>query len=223
MKNTIKQESLGILVANQLRQRIWDKEIHFGERLIESDLSEEFEVSRSTIRDALKILEYEELVESKPRKGTYVANFSTKDWKDIIELRIIVEEYAFVKALPHLNDEHFKNLKEILQKMEITANNRNWSKLFDLDLQFHSYVIELSNNKRVIKLYESIKMQIRVFLVYLDDYYSSYNSFYEEQKELFEVLLTKDPVLIEEKIRTHIGYVEGIMLAENDVSNFKKK
>src|SRR5690625_1385314 len=117
MGDPILQESLGSLVANQLRQNIWDKELQFGERLIESDLSEKFGVSRNTIRDALKILEYEEMVVSKPRKGTYVSQFSNEDWRETIELRTIVEAYAFVKALPHLNENHFKELQIILDKM----------------------------------------------------------------------------------------------------------
>src|SRR5699024_6943036 len=214
MGDPILQESLGSLVANQLRQRIWNKEIQFGERLIESDLSEQFGVSRNTIRDALKILEYEEMVVSKPRKGTYVSQFSNKDWREMIELRTIVEAYAFVKALPHLEEKHFIYLEDILSQMKLETENKNWGKLFDLDIQFHSLIIKLSGNKRVIKLYESIQVQIRIFFIFMDDYYSSYQAFYNEQKELYDILLTKDPVLIDKKIRTHIEYVEGKMLAE---------
>jgi len=215
MGDPILQESLGSLVANQLRQRIWNKEIQFGERLIESDLSEQFGVSRNTIRDALKILEYEEMVVSKPRKGTYVSQFSNKDWREMIELRTIIESYAFVKALPHLDEKHFKKLEKTLDQMKIIADNKDWAKLFDLDMKFHSYIVKLSGNSRIIKIYESIQVQIRTFLVHLDKYYSSHISFYEEQKELFETLLTKDPEKIKEKIRTHIEYVEGQLLADD--------
>lgn len=213
MANSILQESLGSLVANQLRNKIWGGEIQFGERLLITGLSEEFDVSRSTVRDALKILEYEELVISKPRKGAYVAEFSKKDWKEIIDLRTIVEAFAFVKALPKLEQRHFRFLEDILMQMQAEIKSENWGKLFDLDLQFHSYVINLSDNKRVIKLYESIKVQIRTFLIYLDDYYSSYQSFYDEQKELFDALVTKDPIIVDRQIRTHIRYVEGKTLA----------
>lgn len=215
MREPIKQESLGILVANQLRQSIWNKEIEFGERLIESDLSEKFGVSRNTIRDALKILEYEEMVISKPRKGTYVSQFSNVDWKEIIELRTIIETHAFVKALQFLNTKHIAELEIILDEMKENVLNENWNRLFDLDMEFHDYVVKLSGNSRIIKLYQSIQVQIRTFLVHLDKYYSSHTSFYEEQKELFEVMLTMNPEKVTEKIQTHIGYVEGHLLAEN--------
>ncbi len=218
MDDSIKQESLGELVANEIRKSIWNKELEFGQRLIENDLSEKFDVSRSTIRDALKILEYEELVVSKPRKGTYISQFSNKDWREIIELRTIVESYAFVKALPKLGDEQIKKLESILEDMRINSINKNWKKLFDLDMKFHSYIVNLSENSRVIRLYESIQVQIRTFLVNLDKYYSNHQSFYEEQKELFDTLLTKNPKLIDQKIRIHIEYVEGKLLADDNSS-----
>ncbi len=212
MSRIIAQESLGELVADQLRRSIWKREIEFGERLIESELSEKFDVSRNTIRDALKILEYEEMVVSRPRKGTYVSQFSKSDWQEIIELRSLVESYAFVKALPSLGEKEFNDLELILKEMKEKTENKIWSDLFDLDMKFHHYVINLSGNSRVIKLYESIQVQIRTFLLYLDKYYSSHQAFYEEQTELFEALLTKDPAIVDEKIRTHIEYVEGQFL-----------
>lgn len=215
MNDSIKQKSLGELVANEIRKSIWNKELEFGQRLIENDLSEKYDVSRSTIRDALKILEFEELVISKPRKGTYISPFSNKDWREIIELRTMVEAYAFVKVIPKLASGQIKKLEMILEDMNINTINENWNNLFDLDMKFHSYVVNLSGNSRVIRIYESIQVQIRTFLVNLDKYYSNHQSFYEEQKELFETMLTKDPELIDKKIRIHIEYVEGELLADD--------
>lgn len=214
MDDLIVRETLGELVAEQLRRSIWNREIEFGERLIESELSEKFDVSRNTIRDALKILEHEEMIIIKPRKGTYVSQFSKQDWQEIIELRSIVESFAFVRALPSLDEMHFTHLRNILDRMEGITESGNWNDLFDLDMEFHSYVVKLSGNSRIIKLYDSIQVQIRTFLLYLDKYYSNRQSFYEEQKDLFDALLTKDPEVVDKKIRTHIEYVEGQFIGE---------
>ncbi len=214
MSDLIVRETLGELVAEQLRRSIWNREIEFGERLIESEVSEKFDVSRNTIRDALKILEHEEMIIIKPRKGTYVSQFSKQDWQEIIELRSIVESFAFVRALPSLDEIHFTYLRSILNRMEGITESGNWNDLFDLDMEFHSYVVKLSGNSRIIKLYDSIQVQIRTFLLYLDKYYSNRQSFYEEQKDLFDALLTKDPEVVDKKIRTHIEYVEGQFIGE---------
>lgn len=209
MSKLIARESLGELVADQLRRSIWNREIDFGERLIESELSAKFDVSRNTIRDALKILENEEMIIIKPRKGTYVSQFSKQDWHEITELRSIVESFAFVRALANLKDKDFNYLNNILKQMKDSKENKCWNDLFDLDMKFHDYVVQLSGNSRIIKLYNSIQVQIRTFLLHLDQYYTTYEAFYKEQKDLYDALLTKDPRIVENKIRTHIEYVEG--------------
>lgn len=214
MEDLIIRESLGELIAEQLRRSIWNREIDFGERLIESELSEKFDVSRNTIRDALKILEHEEMIIIKPRKGTYVSRFNKKDWQEIIELRSLVESFAFVRALPKLENDDFIFLEDIIKKMEEVSKRKNWNDLFDLDMEFHSYVISLSDNSRIIKLYDSIQVQIRTFLLHLDKYYTSHQAFLEEQKDLFEALKTKDSKIIDKKIRTHIEYVEGQFIGD---------
>ncbi|MBD8007532.1 GntR family transcriptional regulator [Bacillus sp. Sa1BUA2] len=214
LNKSILQEPLGELVAKQLRQSIWNRELQSGERLIEGDLSEKFGVSRNVIRDAFKILEYDELIISIPRKGTYVTELSKKDWREIIELRTMIEAHVFVKVLPLLKEQDFKELEHILEIMKEKAQNQDWSALFDLDVQFHKYIVNLSNNSRIIKIYDSIQVQIRTYMVYIDKYYSSYESFYNEQKELFNVLLTKDSKIVDAHIRKHIEYVEEKLLGE---------
>src|SRR5699024_5229297 len=84
----IVQKPLSELIADELKRRIWNKELEFGERLLETELAEVYDVSRSTIREALRILESEELIISKARKGTYVATFTEKDLQEINELKI---------------------------------------------------------------------------------------------------------------------------------------
>src|SRR5690606_6292494 len=120
--------------------------IQFGERLIETDLAKKFDVSRSSIREALKILEKEELVTSKARKGTFVSDFTEKDLEEMIELRILLEPKAFKNALLKMNEKHFQALQVIVHKMKIEAENNNWNALFNLDRDFHQYVIHLCGN-----------------------------------------------------------------------------
>src|SRR5690625_3343260 len=97
-QQVILQQPLSELIAVQLRKKIWNNELLFGERLLETELAEQFDVSRSTIREALRILEIEELVVSKARKGTYVATFSEQDIAEIIELRMIIESREIGRA-----------------------------------------------------------------------------------------------------------------------------
>ncbi|RKQ30499.1 GntR family transcriptional regulator [Oceanobacillus halophilus] len=212
----IAKRPLGELIAEHLKQDIYNQKVKFGERLIEADLAENFDVSRSTIREALKILEQEELVTSKARKGTFVSEFTERDLDEMNELRLMIEAKAFVKALKNLEEPHYQDLQSIIDEMKEEAENGNWNALFDLDMQFHQYVVNMCGNSRIIKIYESISVQIRVYLAHLDQYYSSPVSFYREHKELMEALLHKDTVSVERKIKNHISFVEEKLVRKTD-------
>jgi len=208
----IVQKPLSELIADELKRRIWNKELEYGERLLETELAEVYDVSRSTIREALRILESEELIISKARKGTYVATFTKKDLQEINELRTLIEARAFLQALPKLDETHFQALEKITEQMKKSVEKKDWNELFDLDMQFHSYVMNLSDNSRILKIYNSLQVQIRTALMHLDQYYSSFDAFYGEHQELLDALKSKDENLVREKVTNHIGYVEEKLL-----------
>lgn len=218
-EHLIIQKPLSELIADQIKRSIWKKELQFGDRLLETELSEKFDVSRSTIREALKILEIEELVISKARKGTYITQFSDKDVEEITELRAMIEARAFIHALPRMEEKHYLDLEKIIAKMKTGAENKDWNELFDLDMQFHRYVVDLSGNSRIVKIYDSLQVQIRTVLMHLDQYYSSFDSFYNEHRELMDGLRTKDINIVKEKVKDHIEYVEEKLLGVNNKKN----
>lgn len=208
------KKPLSEVIAEIIKKEIHNRQLKLGDRLVEADLANRFEVSRSTIREALKILEQESLVISKARKGTFISEFTKEDMDELIEVRMLLEAKAFVKALPQLEEAHFKELHGILKQMKRAAEVDDWDQLFDLDMEFHKYVIQLCGNSRIIKIYESIQVQIRVYLAQLDQYYSKSDSYYKEHKELYEVLLTKNPDLVEKQTKHHIKYVEEKVLSD---------
>lgn len=211
-EDNILQKPLSQLIADQLKRKIWNEEIQLGDRLLETELAENFDVSRSTIREALKILEIEELVVSKARKGTYVANFTEQDLGEIIELRTLIEAQAFTQAIHRFEEKDFQFLNEITDQMKVKADNKDWNGLFDLDMQFHSFVVNLCGNSRIIKIYDSLQVQIRTYLMHLDKFYSSFQSFYDEHKQLVRALVSKDVHTVNERVKNHISYVEEKLL-----------
>lgn len=216
----ILQQSLSERIANVVKQKIWNQEMQFGERLLENEMAANYAVSRSTIREALWLLENEGLIVSQARKGTYVADFSKQDRDEIIELRALLEAHAFPQAMVHLRDEHFNELESITDDMKTVAERKEWNTLFDLDMQFHSYVIHCSNNSRLINIYNSLQVQIRTFLMHLDQLYSSPEAFYEEHIQLLKALKTKDVNIVTKQVQTHIAFIGETLIETGET---KKK
>lgn len=202
------KKPLSEVIAEILINDINNRKLNLGDRLLETDLAARFGVSRSTIREALKLLEQEELVISKSHKGTFITDFTEEDIAELIEVRMLIEAKAFVKALSNIREEHYEDLLTILEEMKSEGEREDWNRLFDLDMQFHSYVIKLCGNTRIIKIYESIQVQVRVYLAHLDQHYSTPMAYYNEHKKLYDALRKKDPELVERQTKHHIEFLE---------------
>ncbi|HLR59250.1 MAG TPA: GntR family transcriptional regulator [Pseudogracilibacillus sp.] len=206
------QNSLGETIADLIKKSIWNQEYKLGERLLEKDQAEKYNVSRSTIREAFTILENKGLIVNKARKGTYVAHFTERDLKELIELRILIEKDAVIKALPLLTEADFEKLSTILEQMKTQIEIADWYELFNLDLDFHRTIVNTCGNSRIIKIFELNQMEMRTYLGYLADSYAKPEDLYEEHLELFHLLKSHDVDKVEDGIRRHIIYAEEKLL-----------
>lgn len=153
--------SLAELIVKELRPRIWDGQIPAGNRLTEMDLAQEFQVSRSSVREALHLLEHEGLVEIIPRRGAFVRRYTAQDLEDLYAARLLLETYAFEEACHKITEEGYQDLMHIVASMEQAFVSDDWRSLGDLDLTLHFTVVQWSGNAVIIRLYDSIRSPIR--------------------------------------------------------------
>ena len=103
------------VVFNTLRQAILRGELKPGERLMEIALSQRLGVSRTPVREAIRMLEQEGLVIMIPRKGAQVAEISEKDLKDVLEVRLGLEELAVRIACQRITEEELEELERAVK------------------------------------------------------------------------------------------------------------
>lgn len=118
-----------------------------GESLVESKLAEELGVSRTPIREAVRLLELEGLVETTPNKGAVVLGISHKDVEDIYAIRQLVEGLAARWAAEKISPHDKKEMHKILDLMEFYAQRGDIDEIADLDNQFHHIIYEASGSK----------------------------------------------------------------------------
>ena len=118
-----KNGSLGSQIFVLLRDRILNEEYDKGQKLNELALVRELNISRTPIREALKQLELEGLVESIPNKGVFVKGFSPRDIDDMFEIRKELESLAIGMAIERMDDIHLAKIKEVFELMESIQTN----------------------------------------------------------------------------------------------------
>ena len=132
-------------VAELLRQRIFKRELEPGSWIDELKLAEEYGISRTPLREALKVLAAEGLVTMKVRRGAYVTEVSEKDLADVYHLLSLLESDAAGVVARQATDAELAELQTLHDDLEAAVDERD--RFFALNEQFHMRVLELARNR----------------------------------------------------------------------------
>ena len=132
-------------VAELLRQRIFRRELEPGSWIDELKIAEEYGISRTPLREALKVLAAEGLVTMKVRRGAYVTEVSEKDLADVYHLLSLLESDAGGVVAERASDEEIASLQALHDELEAAVGERD--RFFAINEQFHMRVLELARNR----------------------------------------------------------------------------
>jgi DNA-binding GntR family transcriptional regulator len=132
-------------VAELLRQRIFQRELEPGSWIDEMKIAEEYGISRTPLREALKVLAAEGLVTMKVRRGAYVTEVSDKDLADVYHLLSLLESDAAGVVAEQATDAQLRELQALHNKLEAAAGDRE--KFFALNERFHMRLLEIAGNR----------------------------------------------------------------------------
>jgi GntR family transcriptional regulator, gluconate operon transcriptional repressor len=161
------QSRLGEEVAQMLRRAIISGELDSGTHLVESALSERFQVSRAPIREALRELESEGLVESR-RRGVFVKALTQKDVWELYSLRTMLEGAAVELAVSRFDDDDIAALRGHLETMAAAAATGQRSDFAKADMGFHTELFERVGHRRLLRVWQSFVETYRVILEITD-------------------------------------------------------
>lgn len=132
-------------VAEQLRQRIFRRELEPGSWIDELKIAEEFGISRTPLREALKVLATEGLVTMKVRRGAYVTEVSDKDLRDVYHLLALLESDAAAVVAAQASDAQLQTLQALHQELAASTDNRQ--QFFAINERFHMHLLALADNR----------------------------------------------------------------------------
>lgn len=200
------------VVFNTLRQGILTGELKPGERLMEIHLAKRLGVSRTPIREAIRMLELEGLVKMVPRKGAEVARISKQDIQDVLEVRLALDSLATRLACERISEEQKEELKAAARNFIDATETKDATKIALADVQFHDVILAASHNKRLVQMVNNLAERIyRYRLEYIKDEKNHQGLVEEHAKIMNSVLLgDKESACIAAEI--HIVNQENNML-----------
>lgn len=194
--------ALGRHVVDSLRRMIIMGELRPGTHLAESPLSKTFDVSRGPVRDALRQLEIEGLVESR-RRGAFVIGLTEEDIDELYQLRGILETHA-VELCISGGARRFTEARESLGRMSSAAACQDSTLFAEADLDFHSAFYRYSGNRRLENVWQQYRPTFADMLAVTNAEDRDLTPTYRDHVELFETIVAGDVPQALDLLRTHI-------------------
>lgn len=200
-------------VFRQLRTMIIAGEIKHGEHLVERRLAEMLNVSRTPIREALRKLEAEGLVNREAYRGLVVASLTAEDLIEILRIREVLEGLATSLAAARHSHLQLRKLRNLVTKMETASHDKDPETFTRLHLQFHEAVQAAAASPRLYNLISSAREHLEGFTRI--GYRRSGRSAqaHEEHLRIVERIAARDEAGAEEVARLHVRHSEDALLA----------
>lgn len=192
------------VIFDTLREAIIVGELKPGERLMEVQLAEKMGVSRTPVREAIRKLELEGLVEMLPRKGAHIADLSVKDIMDVLEVRATLDGLASSLSALRISDEEIKELKHVHNQFINYVEKENLQGSIKKDVEFHDIIYRSSRNDKLIQISNNLREQIQRFrVIYIKDY-SSTRELIREHNEIIDAISGRNSDAAMKSAQTHI-------------------
>jgi DNA-binding GntR family transcriptional regulator len=187
------QRSLPEIVAERLMEAIRAGTLKPGERLVETSLASRLQVSRGPLREALKALEANHLVESRRGRGTYVRAVRPDEVAQMVAVRAMLEGLAARLVALNATPPMIEQLERLHRRIEIAARAGETAEWRDLDWSFHELVCTHSRNAFLLASWRSISNLVRIYLHQHPSYVTNIESILANHASFMAAIKSKDP------------------------------
>lgn len=149
-------------VAERLRQRIFSHDLPPGTWVDEQALAEQYGISRTPLREALKVLAAEGLVTLKPRRGCYVTEISERDLDEIFSIMSLLEGLCARDAARNASSEDLATLERTHERLEVAARDQDIYGFFEANQAFHQTVQSTADNRWLQHVIEDLRKVIKL-------------------------------------------------------------
>lgn len=175
-----------------LREAIVEGELEPGERLLEVKLAEKMGVSRTPVREAIRMLELEGLVVMVPRKGAHVAEVTAKDIGNVLEVRAALDGLATSLATQRITEEEIERLHSIQKEFVNFVDKGDLQGSIKKDVEFHDFIYKTSRNEKLTQIAGNLWEQVQRFrVIYMRDT-SNAKEIINEHNEILDAIGSKD-------------------------------
>ncbi|MCF7936635.1 MAG: GntR family transcriptional regulator [Synergistales bacterium] len=171
MRGPVVYPSSTDIVYNRLKQQILKKELTPGQRLPEKELAEGLEVSRTPVREALRRLASDHLVDLIPNGGARLASPTQQEVRDTYQVRQHLESLSIQLAMPRITPLFLCRLEENIAEEEEIFQERDLERYIDINSSFHLIIAEAGGNSVLIDYLENLLTRTFAYMVFFESFF----------------------------------------------------
>ena len=191
-------------IAAILREWILQGRYRIGEQLKESVLCDTLSVSRTPVREALKLLAAEGIVEILPNRGAFARGFTKQDLRDLYAVRAAIEEMAIGLTVENITDEELARLEETYDLMEFYTAKKNSKMVLEQNHRFHEIIYHASKSRFMAQMllsYQDYVYQARKATLSIPD---NLRRVLSEHGEILSAIQARDRTRAMEQMTRHL-------------------
>ncbi|GGZ98682.1 GntR family transcriptional regulator [Streptomyces spiroverticillatus] len=202
-------------VYDHIKRGVLDRSYEGGTLLTEGHLAEAVGVSRTPVREALLRLEVEGLIKLYPKKGALVLAVSAQEIADVVETRLLVEEFAVRKAIP-ASPRLIERLEELLDEQRTLALAGDLAEVAVTDRCFHAEIVRNAGNQILSRLYDQMRdRQLRMGVAVMEAHPDRIALNITEHAEMLEAIRAGDADAAAACVRRHVSRVKTLVRGDD--------
>jgi len=200
-------------VVKAIQSAIFSGELKMGQRIMEEELAETFQISRATVREALRRLEQVGLVQIKPRRGTFVTHLTLKEVERTCRLRAALEGLAARYASERLTENDWQKVKQVVGEMKAAADAGELSAFLGLDRKFHELIWALAEDDQLEYILRFLSTPYFAFVASISTLLlSDVSKVFRAHEKYLAALRAGQPEQVQKKVQEiHEGLAAGFM------------
>ena len=222
MSERITSQALYMQVADKLREQIYQHELSPGDAIDEMALCERFGISRTPLREALKVLSSEGLIELIPRRGSFVRRMDVEELNELFPVMVVLEGLCAREAVENCEPEDLTKLESMHEKLENFVKVGDVDSYYEQNFVFHQAVQDLSGNKWLQRVIGDLRKVLRLARHLQLTMPGRLKASLEEHRKIMDAFIKGDPDLADQNMQEHLKK-QWFSLVDKNKSNTRVK
>jgi DNA-binding GntR family transcriptional regulator len=208
MNNSLRNKAF-----EEIKRRIISFELKPGERIIEGEIAKDLAIGRTPVREALLMIEHENLVDCKSRMGYVVRKLTPKEVEDYVEIRGALERFAVPMMIAGASPEVIADMEENIRVSETFASSGDFHELVSSHADFHQILYGATNSQAFIHTIAGISDKLQWIRAICLRSEGGFTQSQAEHRRILQALVRKDEVALAVAIQVHLDHAKEKFLS----------